>query len=230
MEADADDDLAEPRWSLEVPNLDADDDLAEPRWVDASLVEAVEDVSASRPAAAPNAAPTAATAAAPTAARGEGARLLQSLGRFAPIVDAPPGGGRSTRRSASTAGVSAPPTAPLVGAAQALAVAVDKIPLAVAVDEIALAVAVDTAHPPPDSTPLTSANAVGRRVRVPAFCWPTYPCLEHGGLGWTGCIIALKRSKRSKAATVQVRFTEAADERGVPYADVELKLAVLKPF
>jgi hypothetical protein len=145
-------------------------------------------------------------------------------------MDAPPGGGRSTRRSASTAGVSAPPTAPLVGAAQALAVAVDKIPLAVAVDEIALAVAVDTAHPPPDSTPLTSANAVGRRVRVPAFCWPTYPCLEHGGLGWTGCIIALKRSKRSKAATAQVRFTEAADERGVPYADVELKLAVLKPF
>jgi hypothetical protein len=211
-------------------------------------------------------------------------------------MDAPPGGGRSTRRSASTAGVSAPPTAapasaevelpnlelpsseevakeqlqppaaaapkaaskakkggkaaiapaaaamitaesratataaPSVGAAQALAAAVDKIPLAVAVDEIALAVAVDTAHPPPDSTPLTSANAVGRRVRVPAFCWPTYPCLEHGGLGWTGCIIALKRSKRSKAATVQVRFTEAADERGVPYADVELKLAVLKPF
>ena len=105
----------------------ADADLEEPRWVDASLVE---EVPASRPAAAPTAtltAPSAAPAAAPAhaaapapaahaaapapAGRGEGARLLQSLGRFAPIVDAPPGGGRSTRRSASTASVTAPPTA-----------------------------------------------------------------------------------------------------------------------
>ena len=89
----------------------------------------------------------------------------------------------------------------------------------------------ETPPPPdstPDSTPLTSANAVGRRVRVPAACWPDYTCLEHGGLGWTGCIIDLKRSKRSKAATV--RFTEAADDRGLPWADVQLELAILIPF
>ena len=122
MEADAD--LAD----ADLADADlADADLEEPRCVDASLVE---ELPASRPAAAPTAAltkPSAAPAAAPAhaaapapaahaaapapAGRGEGARLLQSLGRFAPIMDAPPGGGRSTRRSASTASVTAPPTA-----------------------------------------------------------------------------------------------------------------------
>jgi hypothetical protein len=79
--------------------------------------------------------------------------------------------------------------------------------------------------PPSDSSPLTSANAMGRRVRVPAVCWPTYPCLEHNGHGWTACIIALNRGD---AATV--RFSEAADARGLPFADVQLNLAILIPF
>ena len=79
--------------------------------------------------------------------------------------------------------------------------------------------------PPPDSSPLTSANAMGRRVRVPAVCWPTYPCLEHNGHGWTACIIALNRGD---AATV--RFSEAADARGLPFADVQLNLGILIPF
>ena len=69
------------------------------------------------------------------------------------------------------------------------------------------------------------SNAVGRRVRVPAACWPSYPCTEHGGQGWTAHIIALHRAN---AATV--RFTEAADDRGLPFSDVQLDLMILIPF
>jgi hypothetical protein len=78
---------------------------------------------------------------------------------------------------------------------------------------------------PPDTTPITTSNAVGRRVRVPAACWPSYPCTEHGGQGWTAHIIALHRAN---AATV--RFTEAADDRGLPFSDVQLDLMILIPF
>jgi len=86
----------------------------------------------------------------------------------------------------------------------------------------------DTAAPPPappDSSPLTATNAVGRRVRVPAACWPTYPCTEHGGLGWTALITTLQRPNAAI-----VRFVEAADDRGLPFADVKLDLTVLVPF
>ena len=78
---------------------------------------------------------------------------------------------------------------------------------------------------PPDTTPITTSNGVGRRVRVPAACWPSYPCTEHGGQGWTAHIIALHRAN---AATV--RFTEAADDRGLPFSDVQLDLMILIPF
>jgi len=78
---------------------------------------------------------------------------------------------------------------------------------------------------PPDTTPIKTSNAVGRRVRVPAACWPSYPCTEHGGQGWTAHIIALHRAN---AATV--RFTEAADDRGIPFSDVQLDLMILIPF
>ena len=61
---------------------------------------------------------------------------------------------------------------------------------------------------PPDISPLTTSNAVGRRVRVPTACWPTYPCNEHGGQGWTALHIIARR-----ANTATVRFTEAADVR-----------------
>jgi hypothetical protein len=70
-----------------------------------------------------------------------------------------------------------------------------------------------------------ASNGVGRRVRVPAACWPSYPCTEHGGQGWTAHIIALHRAN---AATV--RFTEAADDRGLPFSDVQLDLMILIPF
>ena len=86
----------------------------------------------------------------------------------------------------------------------------------------------DTAAPPPappDSSPLTAANAIGRRVRVPAACWPTYPCTEHGGLGWTALVTTLQRPNAAI-----VRFVEASDDRGLPFADVKLDLTVLIPF
>ncbi len=78
---------------------------------------------------------------------------------------------------------------------------------------------------PPDSSPLTTANAIGRRVRVPAACWPTYQCTEHGGLGWTALVTTLQRPNAAI-----VRFVEAADDRGLPFADVKLDLTVLVPF
>ena len=85
----------------------------------------------------------------------------------------------------------------------------------------------ETAPPPapPDSSPLTAANAIGRRVRVPSACWPTYPCTEHGGLGWTALITTLQRPNAAI-----VRFVDAADDRGLPFADVKLDLMVLIPF
>jgi hypothetical protein len=85
-----------------------------------------------------------------------------------------------------------------------------------------------TAPPPapPDASPLTHTNAAGRRVRVPAACWPTYPCTEHAGLGWTAHIISVHQP--TSAATL--RFAEATDDRGLPFADVQLHLGTLVPF
>ena len=84
-----------------------------------------------------------------------------------------------------------------------------------------------TAAPPapPDASPLTRTNAVGRRVRVPATCWPTYTCTEHAGSGWTAHILSLQR-----ANAVTLRFAEATDDRGLPFADVQLDLGALIPF
>ena len=84
-----------------------------------------------------------------------------------------------------------------------------------------------TAAPPapPDASPLTRINAVGRRVRVPATCWPTYTCTEHAGSGWTAHILSLQR-----ANAVTLRFAEATDDRGLPFADVQLDLGALIPF
>ena len=78
---------------------------------------------------------------------------------------------------------------------------------------------------PLKQTLLTAANAIGRRVRVPSACWPTYPCTEHGGLGWTALITTLQRPNAAI-----VRFVDAADDRGLPFADVKLDLMVLIPF
>ena len=85
---------------------------------------------------------------------------------------------------------------------------------------------------PLDTSPLTIANAVGRRVRIPVACWPTYPCTEHGGQGWTAHILTLHRGigNAATARSATVRFSEATDERGLPFRDVQLDLSVLIPF
>lgn len=75
-----------------------------------------------------------------------------------------------------------------------------------------------------DTTPLRSAGCIGRRVLVPAHVWPTFPCTENAGTGWTATIVACTRN----AATVH--FMDAVTARGLPYADVQLTLDALSPI
>ena len=65
---------------------------------------------------------------------------------------------------------------------------------------------------------------VGRRVLVPRAVYPTYACSENGGRGWTATVVHYAHG----AATL--RFTDASDDRGIPYGDVQLQLAVLSPL
>ena len=97
-----------------------------------------------------------------------------------------------------------------------------------AADDAAVADATPTRQltPPPDLTPLTAENCVGRRVLVPAATWPQYRCDEHQGQGWSATVI--RYNARHNAATVA--FTDAVTARGIPYADVELRLDVLAPL
>jgi hypothetical protein len=109
--------------------------------------------------------------------------------------------------------------APTISArAQAVLDAADAIVLDAAPATPALA------SPPPDLTPLTSLNACGRRVLVPARVWPSYPCDEHDGRGWEAII--LRNTQR--AATV--RFLHATTPRGMPYEDAQLQLCALHPL
>ena len=82
------------------------------------------------------------------------------------------------------------------------------------------------AAPPPDARPLTLDNCLQRRVRVPRTCWPDCECGEHGGRGWTGCVVDVMR----RSGSVRVEFVEATDQRGLRYDDVRLALAVLEPI
>ena len=59
---------------------------------------------------------------------------------------------------------------------------------------------------------------------VPAHLWPTFPCTENAGTGWTATIVACTRN----AATVH--FMDAVTARGLPYADVQLTLDALSPI
>jgi hypothetical protein len=79
---------------------------------------------------------------------------------------------------------------------------------------------------PADTSPLTPASCVGRRVLVPHSIYPTYPCDEFDGRGWEARIIAY--SKRDGYATAT--YLHACDARGLPYQDVLLALAVLTPI
>ena len=88
------------------------------------------------------------------------------------------------------------------------------------------AAALPPAAPPAavDLSPLVAQTCTGRRVLVPATIYPTYTCMENGGLGWTALIASCVRG------ACGVRFLEARDPRGIPYADVQLQLAVLQPL
>jgi hypothetical protein len=78
--------------------------------------------------------------------------------------------------------------------------------------------------PPPDLTPLTTHQCLGRRVLVPRRAWPTFPCEENGGRGWTATIKACTRG------VATVAFTDAATPRGIPYEDAQLRLDFLLPI
>lgn len=77
---------------------------------------------------------------------------------------------------------------------------------------------------PADLSPLDARACVGRRVLVPRAVYPTYACSENGGRGWTATVVHYAHG----AATL--RFTDASDDRGIPYGDVQLQLAVLSPL
>ena len=76
----------------------------------------------------------------------------------------------------------------------------------------------------PDLTPITHANAVGRRVLVPAEIYPQYKCSEHQGRGWE-CL-----AMTATAQTVKVRFTFARTANGRPYEDERLPMSLLQPM
>jgi hypothetical protein len=79
---------------------------------------------------------------------------------------------------------------------------------------------------PPDLSPLTAANCVGRRVMVLRSAWPRYSCEEFHGNGWAATVVAF--SRRLQAATVT--FLHATTSRGIPYEDANLSLHVLIPI
>ena len=76
----------------------------------------------------------------------------------------------------------------------------------------------------PNLQPLSQANAVGRRVLVPADIYPTYRCSEQQGRGWECTVMT------ASSLTAKVRFTTAHTSDGRPYADERLLLALLQPM
>ena len=95
-------------------------------------------------------------------------------------------------------------------------------PVAAAVPQAAVPAA--AAPPPPDPRPLTRANAVGRRVLVPATMWPTYQCREHGGHGWEATIVS------STNSTAVVQFVFHRTRNGRPYANERVPITNLVPL
>ena len=76
----------------------------------------------------------------------------------------------------------------------------------------------------PNLQPLSQANAVGRRVLVPADVYPTYRCSEQQGRGWECTVMT------ASSLTAKVRFNTARTSDGRPYADERLPLALLQPM
>ena len=80
------------------------------------------------------------------------------------------------------------------------------------------------AAPAAGTAPLTSANAVGRRVLVPAELYPQYHCDEQSGVGWEARVV------RTTATTAVVHYVSARTADGRPYADDRLPLSRLQPI
>ena len=82
----------------------------------------------------------------------------------------------------------------------------------------------DDVAPPPDQSPLTAENCVGRRVLVPRRVWPSYRCDENDGQGWTACVV------QKHGADVTLHFVHATTARGLPYEDTRLQLSSVRPI
>ena len=54
--------------------------------------------------------------------------------------------------------------------------------------------------------------------------WPSYSCDENEGLGWTAVVKAIT------PGYAKIHFLYATDPRGLPYADADLTLDVLRPL
>ena len=74
-----------------------------------------------------------------------------------------------------------------------------------------------------DLSPLT-ASCLGRRVLVPRSIWPSYPCDENHGRGWTARVVNFL-----SPGVATIKFLHAADARGMPYPDERLLLSTLEP-
>ena len=85
---------------------------------------------------------------------------------------------------------------------------------------------VATVAPPPgaDLSPLTAANAVGRRVLVLWSIWTDYECNENGGKGWSALVV------RAGKAWCDVAFLDARDADGHLYKNERLSFDVLRPL
>ena len=80
------------------------------------------------------------------------------------------------------------------------------------------------APPGADLSPLTAANAVGRRVLVLRSIWPDYECNENGGKGWSALVV------RAGKAWCDVEFLDARDADGHLYKNELLSFDVLRPL
>ena len=74
--------------------------------------------------------------------------------------------------------------------------------------------------PAPRGTSQSNMFATGAKVLVPATVYPSYPCRENEGRGWTATVL-----QRSRDA-VRLEFT-SADASGTVFQPVWLKSAVL---
>ena len=87
----------------------------------------------------------------------------------------------------------------------------------------------DPAAPAPSKAPATRGRKRGApgaktSVIVPRAVYPTEPCEENGGDGWSATAVPHARG------TSKVSFTYARDEGGTPFGDVYLQSACLRPL